>query len=153
MNGKYSSGDFRLFSVFKNWSSLQRCNGSSWFWGERRMSERRPEVLLHEPLWKIPSQTTDSMENGFADFEDSHGHYTGNDIISSFVFYSYPKFKLFFHVLPLDFVLKRPHIHVHKPLKLCWLWRADGRLKFSLDDDFVLVRDFEIISHGLCKYR
>lgn len=59
-------------------------------------------------------------------------------------------FSMFCH---LTFVLKRPHTHVHKPLKLCWLWRADGRLKFSLDDDFVLVRDFEIISHGLCKYR
>lgn len=42
------------------------------------MSEGRPEVLLHEPLRKIPSQTPDSMETGFADFEDSHGHHTGN---------------------------------------------------------------------------
>lgn len=42
------------------------------------MPEGRPEVLLHEPLWKIPSQTPDSMETGFADFENNHGHHTGN---------------------------------------------------------------------------
>lgn len=61
-----------------------------------------------------------------------------------------PRWTCFFMFCHLTFILKRPHTHVHKPLKLCWLWRADGRLKFSLDDDFVLVRDSEVISHRLC---
>lgn len=69
--GQEAGGRIRCFQV-----NRQKYNGSSWFWGERRMSERRPEVLLHEPLWKIPSQTPASVETGFADFEDSHGHHT-----------------------------------------------------------------------------
>lgn len=130
----------------------QRCNGSSWFRGEGRASAGRPQVLLHEPLWEIPSPTTDSVETGFADFEDSHGHLTGKwyyQFILLLLLFSFSQNETVFPGPATWLVFWKGHTHIHKPVKLYWLGRADGRSKVGLDDDCAFVGDFWSLSQLL----
>lgn len=64
-----------LINVLFMW---QKYDGSVRFRSKRDGSKRGFEVLLHEPLWQIQSKTPDTMEAGFADFEDSYGDLSGN---------------------------------------------------------------------------
>jgi hypothetical protein len=80
------------------------------------------------------------METGFADFEDCHGYHAGTLYYS----FPYPKRELFYVSL-LDFCFKSPYSS-SKNCKIMFVWRADGMLKFSLEDNLILVSDHEVTS-------
>lgn len=54
--------------------SLQLWHDSGAYQGGE--AERRPEILLHEPLWEVQDPSTHTLENGSPDSEDRHDHYT-----------------------------------------------------------------------------
>lgn len=43
---------------------------------ERQEPARRPQVLLHEPVWEVPGQAAHPLETRGAGSEDCHDHYT-----------------------------------------------------------------------------
>lgn len=71
MSRKWQLNSFFHFAVL---CCFQLCHNSRCY--QRGEPERRPQVLLHEPVWEVPGQATPALETRGADSQNCHDHYT-----------------------------------------------------------------------------